>query len=56
MMWRNARPDHCYAPYPGHPSVPDFLKFCADPLTVFENDKPRLYTVPRPGRKRSKAL
>ena len=56
MVWRNARPDHFYAPYPGHPSVPGFLEFHADPLTVFENDKPQLYTVPRPGRKRSKAL
>lgn len=46
MVWRNAHPGHFYAPYPGHASVPGFLKFQADSLTVFEQDQPRLYTVP----------
>ncbi len=46
MVWRNAHLGHFYAPYPGHASVPGFLKFYADPLTVFENDHPRLYTLP----------
>lgn len=49
MVWRNAHEGHFYAPYPGHPSVPDFLHFYQDPLTTFENDHPRLYTVPAPG-------
>ncbi len=46
MVWRNAYTGHFYAPYPGHVSIPGFLKFYADPLTVFENDHPRLYTAP----------
>ena len=46
MVWRNAHLGHFYAPYPGHSSVPGFLKFYADALTVFENDHPQLYTVP----------
>lgn len=46
MVWRNAHNGHFYAPYPGHASVPGFLRFYQDPLTVFEADHPRLYTVP----------
>ncbi|WP_375418278.1 glycoside hydrolase family 26 protein [uncultured Hymenobacter sp.] len=46
MVWRNAHLGHFYAPYPGHASVPGFLEFQADSLTVFEQDHPRLYTVP----------
>lgn len=47
MVWRNAHTGHFHAPYPGHPSVPDFLKFYADSLTTFESDQPRLYSVPK---------
>jgi len=47
MVWRNARLNHFYAPYPGHASVPGFLQFYADSVTTFESDHPRLYTVPR---------
>lgn len=45
LVWRNdARsPTHYYAPYPGHGSVPDFLRFYQDPYTLFETDLPRLY-------------
>jgi mannan endo-1,4-beta-mannosidase len=46
MVWRNAHEGHFYAPYPGHTSVPDFLQFYNDPLTTFESDHPRLYSVP----------
>ena len=35
-VWRNAHTGHHYAPYPGHPSVPDFLEFYNDPYTLFE--------------------
>ena len=45
LVWRNAHPGHFYAPYPGHASVPGFLRFYQDPLTIFENDKPQLYQV-----------
>lgn len=40
LVWRNDQrsPTHYYAPHPGHPSVPDFMKFYEDPYTLFEND------------------
>jgi mannan endo-1,4-beta-mannosidase len=45
LVWRNdaKSPTHYYAPFPGHPSVPDFLKFYQDPYTLFENDLRGLY-------------
>ncbi|MBN1117217.1 MAG: hypothetical protein JXA77_08440 [Bacteroidales bacterium] len=43
LVWRNARPDHHYAPYPGHPVVPDFLKFKADSSIFFLDDLPDMY-------------
>lgn len=45
LVWRNdtRSPTHFYAPYPGHVSVPDFLRFYQDPYTLFETDLPRLY-------------
>jgi mannan endo-1,4-beta-mannosidase len=52
LVWRNAnrttdRPDHYYAPYPGHPSAADFVEFRGDPLILFEDDLPQLYRSPR---------
>lgn len=47
MVWRNARPEHHYAPYPGHSSVPDFIQFRKDPYTIFENDLPKMYRNPK---------
>jgi len=44
-VWRNDRIDHHYAPYPGHPSVPDFLQFYNDPYTLFEDDLPDMYAL-----------
>lgn len=40
LLWRNAanRPNHYYMPYPGHPSVPDFLKLYQLPRTLFRKD------------------
>ena len=38
LVWRNANTTHHYAPYPGHLSVPDFKKFDADSITLFEKD------------------
>lgn len=35
LFWRNGRPDHFYAPYPGHPSTGDFIKFKEDTITLF---------------------
>jgi mannan endo-1,4-beta-mannosidase len=47
MVWRNAWPHHHYAPYPGHPSAPDFVKFRQDPYTIFEEDLPKIYRMPK---------
>ena len=43
MAWRNARPAHHYGPHPGHPSVPNFIKFYQDPATIFQDNIPNLY-------------
>lgn len=45
LVWRNdsRSKTHYYAPYPGHTSVPDFLKFYNDPYTLFENDLKNIY-------------
>ncbi|HET9486823.1 MAG TPA: glycosyl hydrolase [Chryseosolibacter sp.] len=45
LVWRNdsRSPTHFYAPNPGHPSVPDFMKFYNDPYTLFENDLKDVY-------------
>lgn len=43
LVWRNARLSHHYAPYPGHPSSEDFIKFKNDYLTIFLGDLPNMY-------------
>ncbi|MEN9569123.1 MAG: hypothetical protein RL172_354 [Bacteroidota bacterium] len=45
LVWRNDRnsPTHYYAPFPGHPSVPDFLKFYQHNYTLFQNDLKNIY-------------
>jgi len=35
LVWRNANPNHFFAPYPGHASAADFRKFHDDPFTIF---------------------
>ncbi|SEL77049.1 mannan endo-1,4-beta-mannosidase [Chitinophaga rupis] len=35
LVWRNGRPDHYYAPYPGQASAEDFKKFHANEHTLF---------------------
>lgn len=45
MVWRNERKGHFWVPYPGHPAVKDFKKFYADPITVFQNDLPKMYSL-----------
>jgi mannan endo-1,4-beta-mannosidase len=49
LVWRNDRtsPTHYYAPFPGHSSVPDFMKFYNDPYTLFEKDLPKMYEMPK---------
>ncbi len=43
LVWRNANTEHFHAPFPGHFSEADFIKFYNDPLTVFEADLPDMY-------------
>ena len=48
VVWRNAnskaeRPGHFYAPYAGHPSAGDFIRFRQDPNILFEDELPDLY-------------
>src|SRR5207237_9642016 len=50
LVWRNASFErehryHFFAPYPGQASVPDFVRFRADPLILFEDELPDLYQV-----------
>jgi mannan endo-1,4-beta-mannosidase len=45
LVWRNdtRSATHFYAPYPGHSSVPDFMRFYNDPFTLFEKDLKKIY-------------
>lgn len=45
MVWRNDSKSetHYYAPFPGHSSVADFIKFYKDKYTLFENDLKEIY-------------
>lgn len=48
LVWRNAnaeldRAGHFYAPYPGHPSAGDFVRFKEHPLIRFADELPDLY-------------
>lgn len=47
LVWRNANEedfaDHYFAPYPGHPSAPNFIEFYNDPFVLFEDELPNLY-------------
>ncbi|HTE23177.1 glycoside hydrolase family 26 protein [Flavitalea sp.] len=45
LVWRNdtRSQTHFYAPFPGHSSVPDFMKFYNDNFTLFEKDLKGIY-------------
>lgn len=43
LVWRNGRPDHFYAPFKGHESEADFIRFYNKPATLFEKDVKNLY-------------
>lgn len=45
LVWRNSSriPNHFYAPYPGHASAGDFVKFKNEPLILFNGDLQTLY-------------
>ena len=37
LVWRNGRPDHFYAPYPGQASADDFKQFYRSPRVLFQD-------------------
>ncbi len=45
LVWRNDihSPTHYYAPFPGHPSAEDFIRFYNSDFTLFENDLKKIY-------------
>lgn len=47
LVWRNdvTSPTHYYAPFPGHVSEADFIKFYKDPYTLFEKDLKKIYKL-----------
>lgn len=47
LLWRNDRLDHHYAPYPGHVSAADFVKFSEDPAVIFAGNYKRIYRLKR---------
>jgi mannan endo-1,4-beta-mannosidase len=49
MVWRNSSNNktHFYAPYPGHKSVEDFIKFKQDPFMIFQDNLPNPYIIER---------
>lgn len=53
LVWRNAnaardRAGHFYAPYAGHASAADFVRFKEQPLVLFADELPPLYTTGGP--------
>ena len=48
LVWRNAHDidNHFFAPYPGHASVEDFLKFRDEKNIYFESDLKNIYKKP----------
>ncbi len=45
MVWRNEDINNYFAPFPGHPSVKNFIQFENDPYTLFEDDLPSMYEI-----------
>ena len=37
LVWRNGRPDHYYAPFPGQASADDFKQFYSSPRVLFQD-------------------
>jgi len=52
LVWRNSndatdRKEHFYAPYSGHSSANDFLKFTQDPSIMLESGLPNMFVMPK---------
>jgi mannan endo-1,4-beta-mannosidase len=43
LVWRNASERHHYAPYKGHASEKDFVRFYEDKHSIFESDIQNMY-------------
>ncbi len=43
LVWRNANESQYFAPYTGHASAPDFVRFYEDPFVLFGDKLPDLY-------------
>ncbi len=52
LVWRNARPDHHYAPFGGHPSAENFVQFTKAPQILLSDDMPEVYRRPTGGNQR----
>lgn len=50
LNWRNAfnRPNHFYAPYPGHPAADDLKTFFNNPTVFFESEIQNMYKSGKP--------
>jgi mannan endo-1,4-beta-mannosidase len=46
LFWQNIDQNHFWVPYPGHKSASGFKKLYNDPVTVFEDDLPDVYSFP----------
>ncbi len=46
LVWRNGRPDHYYAPYPGHEAADDLKNIYQDPFVKLEDELLDLYISP----------
>jgi len=42
LLWRNARTDHFFVPFPGHESAPDFIQFIEDNAILSLGDMNRI--------------
>ena len=42
LVWRNARLDHHFGPF-----AENFKKFCEAPVTIFSDDLPKMYRMPK---------
>ncbi|WP_333820237.1 glycoside hydrolase family 26 protein [Ohtaekwangia sp.] len=48
LVWRNDNEKHHYAPYLGHTSAPDFVRFYQDERSLFEGDIQNMYLLNKP--------
>lgn len=47
VAWRNDNPRHAFGPYPSDSTAADFKLFYNDSWTVFEQDMPDMYRLPK---------